>query len=92
MSATPPESFEARATRLAQATRSLGPCAGFSERVMLRLLAEPVGWWSFITPLARRVVPVCIVVMLLAGGFAFWAGMRADETLAVGYGSVEVEW
>lgn len=92
MNPTPPEGFEARAARLAQATQALAPSAGFSERVMLRLLAEPVGWWSSVTPLARRVVPLCVVVMLLAGGFAVWADARADETLAVGYGSVELEW
>ena len=86
------EDYEARATRLAEATERLGPSPGFHARVLSAIAREPVGWWSVVTPLAGRVLPVLMVLALLATVAAWHAASGAQQALAVPYGSVEVEW
>lgn len=86
------ESYEARAERLARATLLLGPGVGFHDRVWAAIRREPLGWWSFVTPLAGRVLPVLVMLALLATALAWQAASGTEQALAVPYGSVEVEW
>jgi len=86
------EDYEARAVRLGESTERLGPSPGFHARVLAAIAREPVGWWSVVTPLAGRVLPVLMVLALLATAAAWHAASGAQQALAVPYGSVEVEW
>lgn len=86
------EDYDARAARLAGATAPLSPSPGFHARVFAAIAREPVGWWSAVTPLAGRVLPVLMVLALLASVAAWHAASGAQQALAVPYGSVEVEW
>jgi hypothetical protein len=86
------ESYDTRAERLARATLALGPGVGFHDRVLAAIAREPLGWWSFVTPLAGRVLPVLIVLALLATAAAWQAASGTEQALAAPYGSVEVEW
>ena len=86
------ESYEARALRLGRATAGLAPSTGFHARVLSAIAREPVGWWSTVTPLAGRVLPVLVVLVLLASAAAWHAASGTQQALAVPYGSVEVEW
>jgi len=86
------ESYDARAQRLGRATDGLGPSPGFHARVLAAIAREPVGWWSVVTPLAGRVLPVLVVLALLASAAAWQAASDTQQALAVPYGSLEVEW
>lgn len=86
------ESYDARALRLGRATDGLVPSAGFHARVLSAIVREQVGWWSAVTPLAGRVWPVLVVLVLLASAAAWHAASGTQQALAVPYGSVEVEW
>jgi len=86
------ESYEARASRLGRATQGLVPSPGFHARVLAAIGGEPVGWWSFVTPLAGRVLPVLVLLVLLATAAAWQAASETRQALAAPYGSVEVEW
>ncbi|HEU5076753.1 MAG TPA: hypothetical protein VFU02_21335 [Polyangiaceae bacterium] len=86
------ESYEARALRLGRATRELAPSPGFHARVLAAIVREPVGWWSAVTPLAGRVLPILAVLAVLATAAAWHAASGTEQALAVPYGSVEVEW
>ncbi len=86
------ESFEDRLRRLTDATAGLHPTSGFQEQVMLRVMSEPVGWWSSVIPLARRTWPPLLAVFVFAAALALQAAASADETLATAYGSAEVDW
>jgi hypothetical protein len=86
------ESYDARALRLGRATQGLAPSAGFHARVLLAIAREPVGWWCVVTPLASRLLPVLVVLVLLATAAPWHAASGTQQALAVPYGSVEVEW
>jgi hypothetical protein len=86
------ESYEARAARLALATEGVRARAGFHTRVQAALAHEPVGWWWHITPLARVVLPALTLFALITTLAAVQAARQAEATLAVDYGTVEVEW
>lgn len=86
------ESYDARALRLGRATDGLAPSAGFHARVLSAIVREQVGWWSAVTPLAGRVLPLLVVLVLLASAAAWHAASGTQQALAVPYGSVEVEW
>ena len=88
----PRESYQARAERLARATEGLCPSGGFELRVLAALGPDPAGWWGFVTPIAKPLVPVLLLLALLTSALAVRAAARTDTALAVAYGSVEVEW
>ncbi len=88
----PTERFEMRAERLRLATARLTPSAGFRDRVLERVLAEPLAWWQGVAPLARRTLPALALMAALAWAAAFRASSTVDETLATAYGSAEVDW
>ena len=91
---TPPtnESYEARATRLAKATDAVRANATFQTRVLAALAREPIGWWWLIAPLARTVLPALLVFAAITTLAALQAARQADATLAVDYGTGELEW
>ncbi|HEY6729345.1 MAG TPA: hypothetical protein VI197_35285 [Polyangiaceae bacterium] len=86
------ESYDARALRLGRATDGLAPSVGFNARVLSAIVREQVGWWSAVTPLAGRVLPLLVVLVLLASAAAWHAASGTQQALAVPYGSVEVDW
>jgi hypothetical protein len=84
--------IEARLERLARATEGVTARPDFTARVISRLPRNPVGWWSDLPKIARRVVPVAALVAAASVAWAVRSSFDADEALTDSYDVTEIEW
>lgn len=89
---TDPNDIDQRLSRLAGATDSLAPSAGFSARVMLAIERDAMPgflestWFS-----GRRLLPVAAICAALAVVWAVQVDGTVDDALATSYASMELE-
>jgi hypothetical protein len=86
------DDIDARLAGFAERTAGLGPRAGFSSRVMLRVAEEPVASLVALKLPARRFLPVGMLAAALALVWAFSAHSAVNEALAVSYDETELTW
>jgi hypothetical protein len=82
-----------RLLRLERETRQLRPSRDFSARVMAAVHAEgAVGGLVGFARVARRVLPVAMLLAIGAVSWAIESERSADDALAVSYGALELDW
>lgn len=85
--------IEERLSRLQRETRDIAPRPGFSARVMLAVHADSaVGGLLGMSRVARRVLPVALLMAVGAVSCAVESESSAEEALAVSYAGLELEW
>jgi hypothetical protein len=85
--------IEKRLARLRHETLGIVPRAGFSARVMQAVEAESaVGGLLGMSRVARRVLPVALLLAVSAVSLAVQSESSAEEALAVSYAGLELEW
>jgi hypothetical protein len=85
------DDIDARLARLAQATESVGPRAGFSGRVMQRIAEEPPSALAALRLPAWRFFPIGVVAAALALFWAVSVQNQVDEAMAVS-DDTELSW
>jgi hypothetical protein len=83
-----------RLARLARATDHVGPSAGFSDRVLAAVNAEPAeqGFWVDLPRASRRLVPVLALVAAAAVTLAIRSARDVDDALVGSFDAMEIEW
>jgi hypothetical protein len=79
----PDDAVDRRLAELGRATESIRARAAFSDRVMLRVLAEGAGWREELLRSARRLVPLAALAAVIALVWAVQSETSTDEALAV---------
>ena len=89
------ESTSDRLARLSEATKGVGPHAGFNARVLAAARASrpvDVGFWGQLPRAARWVVPAAALSAVIAMGIAFTDKSDVDDEMAQTYDDTETEW
>ena len=85
------DDIDARLARLAQATESVKPHAGFASRVMQRIAEEPPSALTALQAPAWRFFPVGVVAAALALFWAVSVQSEVSEAMAVS-DDTELSW
>jgi hypothetical protein len=79
----PKGEVDRRLGELGAATEPIRAGRGFADRVMLRVMAEGVGWRDELVRSGRRLVPLAALAAVLAVAWAVISESSTDQAVAV---------